>query len=220
MMNRLLPKSITTTSTLVPKILGWLCVAVIMLALPCILLVFIGYNPSQVVLTLVREAVGNRGSIAQSLDKATPIIFAAMGATVAFRCGVWNIGIQGQVLMGALGAGIAGLYLNLPLPLHLLACALLAMILGGSWATIAGFLRQKMKVTELVTTLLLNYIAYWFIFYLVRFPMLGKYAFGPTTDTLPRSARLPGLTPTGAWSSLTIDFFLAVVIVLGVWYLF
>ncbi len=203
------------------KTLSWLAALLVIVLLPGILLTASGFNPLAVIASIVGNSLGSASAIAASLRKSAPIVIAAVGATVAFRCGVWNIGIQGQIIMGALGATIAGLYLDqLPRFLLLPAIFLLAALLGGLWGALCGWLRQKLHVSELICALLLNYIAKYIVYYLVRYPLRGADAFGPTTDTLSAAARLPALAANGAWSIVRVDILLAFVLAALIWYLF
>jgi len=202
------------------KVLSWLAALIVIVLLPGILLAVSGFEPFAVIYNIVSNALGSASAIASSLRKSAPIVIAAVGATVAFRCGVWNIGIQGQIIMGALGASIAGLYLDgLPRILLLPAIFVMAALFGGFWGVIGGYLRQKLHVSELICTLLLNYIAEYIVYYLVRYPLRGANAFGPTTDTLSAAARLPSLASGGIWSIVRVDIILAFVLAALIWYL-
>ena len=124
--------------------------------------------------------------------------------------------------MGGLGATIAGLWLvvGVPRPVNYLIMFVLAVIFGGGWALIPGYLRQRFRVNELVSSLLLNYIAFFLIVYLVRYPMLGDKAFGVTTNNIDKDAWLFPFWSSGPLSAVRVGFPVAVAIGLLIWYFF
>ncbi|WGL51710.1 ABC transporter permease [Nocardioides sp. BP30] len=102
---------------------------------------------------------GYLGPISETLTNATPLIAGGLAVGVAFRAGLFNIGGQGQIIIGAVFAGFVGFHWHLPAGLHLIA-AILAGILGGAlWGGIAGFLKARTGAHEVITTIMLNYVA-------------------------------------------------------------
>jgi simple sugar transport system permease protein len=98
--------------------------------------------------------------------------------------------------MGALGAAVAGLFLkDIPTPLHLSIVFLASFFAGALWGGIAGFLRVRYSTNEIVVTLLMNFIAVWIIFYMIRYPLRGETAWNPVTANISESARLPIILP-------------------------
>ncbi|HZN71575.1 MAG TPA: ABC transporter permease [Micromonosporaceae bacterium] len=105
--------------------------------------------------------------ISETLLYATPLIFTGLAVAIAFRGGLFNIGAEGQVIMGGIAAALAGFLLPLPYGLHLLV-ALLAGALGGAfWGSIAGGLKARTGAHEVITTIMLNYIALYFLGWLI-----------------------------------------------------
>jgi ABC-type uncharacterized transport system permease subunit len=203
------------------KISSWVLTIVGMLVLPCVLLAISGHNPFDVLWKIVNGSLGSWSGIAASLEKSTPFIVAGLGATVAFTCGIWNLGIQGQILIGALGTVLVGLYLpGLPRPLLFPIMFLVTFIFGGAWALLPAFLRQKFRVNELVSSLLFNYVAYWLIVYLVRYPLHGEKAFGSTTDSIGENAYLPGLVSGGPFARLNVSFIVVLATGVILWFVF
>ena len=128
--------------------------------------------------------------------RATPLLLAGLGVTLAFRAGVWNIGAEGQLLVGAAAAAIVALATQrtlggLSVPLALLASALA----GAVWAGIAALLRQRFGVLEVISTIMLNFIAVYLIGYLVRGPMQEPTRIYPQSSSLDLAAHLPRLLP-------------------------
>lgn len=102
---------------------------------------------------------GYLGPISETLTNATPLIAGGLAVGVAFRAGLFNIGGQGQIIIGAVFAGFVGFHWHLPAGIHLIA-AILAGILGGAlWGGIAGFLKARTGAHEVITTIMLNYVA-------------------------------------------------------------
>jgi ABC-type uncharacterized transport system permease subunit len=122
---------------------------------------------------LVRGSVGSPDAIGTTLVRSAPLICAGLGVTVAFRAGLFNIGAQGQLVVGALMAGYVAFAWDLPPGIHLLAAVLAGMIGGGIWGAIAGFLKARTGAHEVITTIMLNYLATRFL--LVY--LLGREAF-------------------------------------------
>ncbi len=158
------------------------------------------------------------GSLSETVTLATPLILAGLSVAVAFRAGLFNIGGQGQIVLGAVFAGYVGFTWHLPVGLHLLV-ALLAGLLGGAlWGGLAGALKARFGAHEVITTIMLNYIAVALLGLLLttsgfqRPP--GTQAISPVVDA---SARLPHLA--GSALRLHAGILLALLAALAVWWL-
>ena len=121
---------------------------------------------------LVKGSVGSWNSIERTLERAAPLICAGLGVSLAFRSGLFNIGAQGQMLAGAIAAGYVGFELDLPPGLHLLLAAVAAIAAGAVWGGIAGWLKAATGAHEVISTIMLNYVARFLMIYL-----LGKELF-------------------------------------------
>jgi simple sugar transport system permease protein len=134
-----------------------ICIA---LLIGSVLLLVKGENPFRVFYYLLVEPFTlGRGWI-KVLSKTAPYIFTGLSAALAFRCGVFNIGIEGQMFWGGLAAAVAGIsFGGLPWPIHLPLALLGAMVVGGLWAGIAGWLKVKLRVHEVLSTIMMNYLA-------------------------------------------------------------
>lgn len=106
--------------------------------------------------------------IFNSLTEATPLILAGLSVALAFRAGLFNIGAQGQLLMGAMLGTWAGLSFDLPPVLHLVVAMLCAMIGGGLWGFIPGILKAKVGANEVIVTIMLNSVAVYLLPYLLK----------------------------------------------------
>ncbi len=108
---------------------------------------------------LVTGSVGSWNAISTTLERAAPLICAGLGVTLAFRSGLFNIGAQGQLVIGAICAGYVGFTWDLPPGIHLITATLAGLLGGALWGGIAGFLKARTGAHEVITTIMLNYLA-------------------------------------------------------------
>ena len=108
---------------------------------------------------LVKGSVGSSNAIASTLNRSAPLICAGLGVTLAFRAGLFNIGAQGQLIIGAICAGYVGFTWNLPAGLHLLVALVAGLVGGAVWGGITGFLKARTGAHEVITTIMFNYLA-------------------------------------------------------------
>lgn len=158
-----------------------------------IIVMLAGGNPIETIRALVYGSFGTTANTAGTLIKTVPLLLTGLSVAVAFRAGLFNIGGEGQLYAGALGAAwIGALDLGLPTVLHLTLMLGSAAALGGFWGGIAGWLKARRGVHEVINTIMLNYIAIYAADYLVRGPLSAGRHTTRTQDILP-SARLPVL---------------------------
>ena len=162
-------------------------------------------NPFEVYAVLLQGGLGGWPNLAVTLQLMTPLVFTGLAVAVAFRAGIWNIGVEGQMLMGALAAGIAGYALDLPGPLEVPACILMAILGGAAWAAIPALLRVYVGVNELVVCLMLNPIALLLTGYVSARVLKAP---GPT-NKLPDILDSAHLTNFTLYSQLNTGLFLA-----------
>jgi simple sugar transport system permease protein len=141
-------------------ILGLLIGAIMMLA--------INYNPIAGYSALFGGIFGNVYNFGETLRAISPLIFTGLAVAFAFRTGLFNIGVEGQFIVGSLTAAYIGAAWDLPPVLHALTAIAAAMLAAGAWAAIAGFLKARLQVHEVITTIMLNYIALYTSNYLIR----------------------------------------------------
>ncbi|NMC78384.1 MAG: ABC transporter permease [Chloroflexi bacterium] len=165
------------------------------LAIGALLMAVIGINPFWAYGYLWSGIVGNPYQVGNVLVKTTPLLLTGLGLGLAFRSGVFNIGGEGQIYMGALaGTAVAIRDWGLPPVLHISLALLAAFIGGGLWAALPGFLKGRYQVNEVISTILLNYIAIFIVGYFTRGPMRdnpGAAAALPHTPEVLSSASLP-----------------------------
>jgi ABC-type uncharacterized transport system permease subunit len=156
--------------------------------------------------------------LTQTLTMATPLIFAGLGLGLGFRAGLFNIGAQGQIIIGATLGGYIGFTWHLPIGLHLLVAILGTMIGGAIWGFIPGVLKAATGAHEVIVTIMLNYIA----LNLVSF-LLSKDAFqqpgsdNPIAPPVDSTAMYPKLL--GSNYALHWGFIVALLAAVGVWWL-
>ena len=124
-----------------------------------LLVLALGENPIEVYWLLISGSVVGVPNLLVTLQMMTPLIFTGLAVSISFRAGLWNIGAEGQMIVGALFAGIVGYVVHAPMIIHLPLSILAAFVGGGLWAAIPAFLRVKLNVNELVVCLMLNPIA-------------------------------------------------------------
>lgn len=129
------------------------------LLLSFVALALFGKDPLEAFLAMVRGGFGSANALGESLIKAAILTLTGLAVALPFCTGLFNIGGQGQMLCGAITAAFLGHALNLPAPLELLACLLGAALVGGAWGLLAGWLKTARGVHEVISTILLNWIA-------------------------------------------------------------
>jgi ABC-type uncharacterized transport system permease subunit len=117
------------------------------------------YNPVLAYISLFNKALGDLNSIGEVIRQITPLIFTGLSVAFAFRTGLFNIGAEGQFIMGALAADFVGIQMHLPWYLHLPLAVISGGLLGGFWGAISGYLKAVRGVHEVITTIMLNWIA-------------------------------------------------------------
>jgi ABC-type uncharacterized transport system permease subunit len=132
---------------------------IIAVVVGALLVLAIGDDPIQVYWILISGSLIGIPNIMVTLQIMTPLIFTGLAVSIAFRAGLWNIGVEGQMLVGAFFAGLVGWLVPLPTLLHVPLTLVAAMIGGALWAAIPAYLRVKLNVNELVVCLMLNPIA-------------------------------------------------------------
>ena len=168
---------------------------IVALILGGILISFAGGDPIKSYLHIADASFGDTGVLSDTIVKATPILLAALACSVAFRMKLWNIGAEGQFIMGAFGASAVVLAPLLaedtPRWLFLTVMALAGMAAGAIWGFIPGYLKAKFNVNEIISTLMMNYIAVaWINFWIFGVWSEGGFQMSPK---FPNNAWLPRL---------------------------
>ncbi|MFC8684933.1 ABC transporter permease [Brevibacillus porteri] len=142
-----------------------------------------------------KGAFGSFYFFTSTLARATPIMLIALGLSLAFRAGVFNLGAEGQMVLGAVSAALVAIYLPAPGMIKIVAGIFAGMAVGGFWALLPGFMEARFRIPLLISTLLFNYIAVLFASYLVTEPFRDRSGSAALAQTvmLEKSAWLPKL---------------------------
>ena len=202
-----------------------------------IVILLIGEDPIFVYKTLFSNAIGNRDGWGNVLFRATPLIFTGLTVAFAFRCGLFNIGGEGQMYIGTFLATWVGFtFTNLPAFILLPLCILTAAAGGALWAAVPGILKAKTGVHEVIVTIMMNWIASSLTFFLVlKFkaaPTEAMVAAGvkqmiPHTSEIAQAARLPRLynifkflnIDFPAYNQVNVSFFIAIGVAILAYYI-
>lgn len=192
------------------------CVAVIGLALAVWWLVA-PHDLGRVLAAFWRGSIGTSSAFfSGTLVRAIPLTIVGVGIAIAFRAGVFNIGGEGQLLLGAVAASVVGLAGSGALgPATIFVALLAACVAGAAWAAIAAVLRARYGVLEVISTIMLNFVAANLVSYLVRGPLQEPTRVYPQTETIDVVARLPRLWPE---TRLHAGILIAVAVGLGAWW--
>src|SRR3954447_20089358 len=202
-MKKLLPP---TPHSPLPRIVIGASAAIFSIALLALTGIAFGHSPAELLSILISGSVGSNFALQGTLLKSIPLLLTGLSVAIAFRAGVWNIGGEGQFLAGALGAFLAARY-------GIIAAIGASMIAGAIWASIASAMRLWRNAPEVLTTILLNFIAIHLLGYAVNGPLQeasGKY---PQSDLASVSL------PTIGGSELHAGIVLAIIAAIAGWFL-
>lgn len=202
-----------------------------------LVILLMGEDPIQVYKMMFGLAIGNRDGWGNVLFRATPLIFTGLAVAFAFRCGLFNIGGEGQVYVGAFLAAYVGFtFTNLPAIL-LIPLTIFAAALGGAfWASIPGILKAKTGVHEVIVTIMMNWIAASLTFYLAllykaqaseSMKVAGVQQMIPHTSEIAEAARLPRIATILSYfniqfpshNPLNVSFFIAIIAAVVIYYI-
>ena len=213
-----LTDAVRLQSALVP-----LLAVLVALVLAALLILAVGKDPLEAYWALLRGMFGSFDRVASSLARSTPYIGGALAVAFAFRAGLFNIGVEGQILVGATTAawvGTWGLLADLPGPVLIPVIIAAGALGGGAWGAIPGVLKARTGAHEVIVTIMLNSIAVLYVRWLVssQDPALLRdtTASVPRTSPLPGAGRLPELV--GSVPRLHLGFLLLVAICWLVWF--
>jgi len=175
-----------------------------------------GYDALAAARALVGGALGSRDVVLSvTLVRAVPLILTGLAVALAFRAGVWNIGAEGQLYVGAVAAAWVGLA-GRGLPAAVLAPAVILAAAGAgvAWAALPAIMKLRLGVGEVITTLLMNFVAINLAAYVVHGPLQEARGVFPQTDAIPQAARLPVLVEG---TRLHAGFLLALLLAAATW---
>lgn len=208
---RLSPGLISAIAPIVGAIIGLLIGALLML--------IAGVEPLVAYKTMLVGAFGGERQITELLLKTAPLLLVGLGLSIAFRARVWNIGGEGQFYMGALLGGIVALYCtDWPRPILLVSMAAAGLLGGALWALIPAVLKVRVGMSEIISTLMLNYIAILFVTYLARGPLQEPGGYLPMSAQFDPVTRLPVIGDTRIHIGVLIVFLLVPVVYYMLWH--
>ncbi|GGA15735.1 ABC transporter permease [Psychrobacillus lasiicapitis] len=190
-------------------ILGLLVGAVVM--------VVSGYDPVAGYSALWNGIFGDSYTIGETIRQITPYLLSGLAVAFAFRTGLFNIGVEGQLLVGWFAAAYVGIAFDLPMYIHLPLAIIAAAVAGGLWAFIPGLLKAKLQVHEVIVTIMMNYIALHTTNVLTRMVADGKETTGTIKETASlKSVFFESLTD---YSRLHYGIFIALAMVFVMWFI-
>lgn len=195
---------ISTTNTAVLSIIS-LVFAIIVSG---IIMAVCGYNPLEAFAAIFNGAFGSQRAIAQTLTQATPLIFTGLAFTFTKKATLINLGVEGQLYLGAMAAALVGaMDIGLPMIIHLPLALFAGIVAGGLYAGLVGLLKVRFGSNEVIATIMLNTIAINFTSYLANYPFKAEGSI-PQTQKVMETAMLPRIFPK---YQLTIAIFIAII---------
>ncbi len=188
-----------------------------------VMLLVLGANPLDAYAAMVQGAFGSPNAFADTLVKASPLLFVGIGTCIAFRCNVINIGGEGQIVIGALLATAVGLTFQEAPSWLLVPGGLLAGFIGGAvWGGIAGVLKTRFRVNEVLSTIMLNSIAGYIMTFFLNGPIMDPTTLDnairiPQTQRLPVASDLWRWIPTRFHGGFVLGLGLAVLVYILLW---
>lgn len=189
-----------------------------------IIMLIFGYNPIQAYVSLMRGAFVGNFNITQTLLNSVPLIFTGLAVAFAFRCGLFNIGAEGQLYLGSLASTYIATAIILPAILHVPLILIAGALAGGLWAFLPGILKAKTGSHEVITTMMMSWIGVFFSSYVIRNILKDPRTDLPVSKTIYKSAELIKIDkilpiPALKGTRLHIGFFIAILTALLIWYI-
>jgi len=191
------------------------------LVLGAILMLVTGVNPLEGYGALLRGSFGSWVDFSETLVYVNPLIFTGLSIAVAYSAGLFNIGAEGQIIVGMLASAFAGYYFTgLPRIIHLPLTLGFGMFAGALWASVPGYLKARFGVHEVVNSIMMNYIALHFAHYLVTGPMQDPNTTLPYSPDIAHTARLwRFLAPFGRQFRVNTGIIIGIVVAVLVYWL-
>jgi len=204
--SRLLAEIRSGLSRMLPQVIA----VVAAFLVGAVVLVVTGYSPVEAYAMMLTGAFGDVYGIGQTLTKATPIIFTALAFLFAMKSGLFNIGAEGQLIIGGFAAALVGISFDgLPALIHVPLALLAGALAGGAWGFIPAILKAKLGAHEVITTMMLSYVATYLTSYMVNYPFKAPGWVAQTVPLAP-SAQLPRILPP---TQLSASFIVALILV-------
>ncbi len=190
---------------------------VVTFAITSIFIIIAGANPFEAYYYFLIDPLTSKIGILEVLVKSTPLILTGAAVTIAFASGYWNIGAEGQLYAGAVAAAYLGTVLvGVPQPAAVLIMLLGGFVAGMLWGLVPAILKVKLSVDEVVTTLLMNYVALFFVSALLNGPWRDPVSNWPQSPTILANTMMPKLFPP---MRLHFGFIVGVLAVVAIWFI-
>lgn len=195
------------------KYINLLLTTIVSILIGAVIMMALGHNPIEAYYQLFRGAFVGKLNLGTTLQKFVPLLLTSLAFATAARAGVFNVGVEGELYLGAIAAAWVGFtFVNLPGPLLILLCMVAAGLVGAGWSYIPSSLKAYLGVNEVCITILMNYVAKYITSYLVNGPFSAKTGV-PQTPTIADGAKLTQfMKPSQANTGLFIAIVLAVLI--------
>jgi simple sugar transport system permease protein len=200
--------------TLIAIVIGFIVGAV--------LLTLADVSPAEAYGKLVSSVFGKPKYIVWAIIYATPLIFTGLSVAFSFRMGMFNIGAEGQFVMGALAACVVGILVDVPTIIHVPLCIIAAIVAGSIWGILVGILKIKRGINEVLSFIMFNWIAFYFSNYIVNLEVIHKIGGGEASKDILDSAsiKLPQSVQTLlGCSSANIGIFMAIIAASIIWFI-
>ncbi|MDO4594039.1 MAG: ABC transporter permease [Tissierellia bacterium] len=192
-----------------------------------VVLALAGYNPIEAYKSLFQGVFRKPRNVGWMIVNATPIIFTGLGVAFAFKTGLFNIGAEGQYMIGSIVGFVLGYLLHLPLILHVLVILVAAALAGAIYGGLAGFIKAKFGMHEVITTIMLNWIAFYFTNFIVNRPLfkmpnsMGTYEIQESARiTFPKlSENAPEFLRSFFGASVHFGIILAIIVAIVLYYI-
>ncbi len=181
-----------------------------------VFLAIMGYNPIAIYGALIEGIFSKPRYLAYSVVYATPLIFVGLSVAFSFKTGVFNIGAEGQFVVGSMAACLVGIFVDAPAIIHVPLCFLAAAVAGAVWGIIVAFMKTKWGINEVLSMIMFNWIAFYLSNYLVGIPAIHSDGTAEATKNVADTARI--LLPQSLRSVLapTSNYGILIAIVLTV----
>ena len=178
-----------------------------------LILLFIGKNPVTLYTQLFIQGLGSSLGIIETIIKMAPLLIVSAGLLVAFSGGLWNLGVEGQLLIGAMLTGWLApiIYPYLSLPVYFLVLATTGFAGGMAWAVLPAILKARYDLNEIITTIMMNYVALNFVTWLVKGPINDLTIVPAQTTLIPMTHRMPMIP----FSRIHIGLIVGLVMLIG-----
>lgn len=182
---------------------------IVSLFIGAMIMLVTGYNPLEAYAELFKAAFIGKLNFGTTLEKFVPLFLTALAFAVSSKVGIFNVGVEGELYLGAIVTSWAGVTFSfLPWYLHITLCFILAITAGGLWASIPGILKAYWKVNEICVTIMMNYVAIYITSYLVNGPLSAKTGVARTLDVAKNITLFQFMKP----SRVNLGLFVAIAI--------